>query len=109
MAELMLNNPQNVPIFIVNLKRAVDRKKQIQQICKEYNLNVEFIEAVDGSLLNKEEIECVYSETKTIEKIGRSLSKGEIGCALSHLAIYQKMLKENIKQAIIFEDDIVLN
>ncbi|WP_171993459.1 glycosyltransferase family 25 protein [Campylobacter mucosalis] len=33
------------------------------------------------------------------------LTKGEIGCALSHLKIYQKMIDENIPYALILEDD----
>ena len=43
---------------------------------------------------------------QTINNIGRLLSLGEIGCAMSHQFIYAKIIEENISQAIILEDDI---
>lgn len=39
---------------------------------------------------------------------GRDLKGGELGVTLSHKAIYQKMLDEDIDLALIFEDDATL-
>ncbi len=96
-------------IFIINLKKDHQKRQHMQALCDKYSLEVEFIEAVDGSQLSEEEISRVYSEQQSISSIGRGLSRGEIGCALSHKKIYQKMLDENMSQAVIFEDDIELN
>jgi len=95
-----------MPIFIINLKHSVERKKHMQELCEKYNLNYEFIEAVDGKTLNDDEISKVYSKEKAIKKIGREMSRGEIGVLLSQKSIYQKMIDEDIEEAIIFEDDI---
>lgn len=38
---------------------------------------------------------------------GRCLTKSEVGCAASHLSIYEKMIKEQIPYVAIFEDDMV--
>jgi glycosyl transferase family 25 len=38
----------------------------------------------------------------------RRLTPGQIGCALSHLAIYKIMVERNIPHAFIVEDDVVL-
>lgn len=37
------------------------------------------------------------------------MTKGEIGCALSHLKIYQKIVDENIPYALILEDDAIFD
>ncbi|NLC23535.1 MAG: glycosyltransferase family 25 protein [Oxalobacter sp.] len=36
------------------------------------------------------------------------MTAGEIGCALSHMKIYQKMQDENISHALVMEDDIYI-
>jgi glycosyl transferase family 25 len=97
---------EKITIFIINLKKDIDRKAHLITICKKHNLDYRFIEAVNGNLLDKSEINEIYSEEKAIKQIGKPLTKGEIGCALSHLSIYKTMVKENIEKAIIFEDDI---
>jgi len=99
----------SILIFIINLKQDTLRKKHMQELCKKYNLQVEFIEAVDGRALNTNKVEKVYSSKKAIDKIGRELSRGEIGCALSHKKIYQRIVDENISEAIVLEDDINFN
>ncbi len=98
-------NVQNISIFIVNLKKDMEKKQHIQELCKKFGLDIEFIEAVYGKELLQSDINKVYSEKKSIEEIGRGLSRGEIGCALSHKMIYQRMIDENISEAVVFEDD----
>jgi len=78
----------------------------MQELCEKYNLNYEFIEAVDGRTLSEVEIEKIYSKEKVIKAIGREMSRSEIGVLLSQKSIYEKILKENIDNALIFEDDI---
>ena len=68
-----------------------------------------FIKAVDGRLLDDEYIAQITSKNKTINSIGRDMSRGEIGCVMSHLHIYKKMVDQDIGQAIILEDDIDIN
>jgi glycosyl transferase family 25 len=74
-----------------------------------FDLDCEFIEAVDGSLLSEREISEVYDRKKSISSIGRELSRGEIGCALSHRKIYKKMIDNGIEVAVILEDDVKID
>jgi glycosyl transferase family 25 len=97
---------QKIPVFIINMKKDIDKKKHMQTLCEKFNLEFEFIEAVDGRLLNDKEIEAVYSKKQMINNLGRELTKGEIGCALSHILIYKKIVTKNIQTALILEDDI---
>ena len=96
----------DIPIFIINLKQDVDKKEHMKSLCSKYKLNCNFIEAVYGKDLDDQAIANVYDENEALRVFKRSLTKGEIGCALSHLSIYQKIVDQNIEKAIIFEDDI---
>lgn len=40
---------------------------------------------------------------------GSRLTRGQLGCALSHYQIYQKMVDENLDNVLILEDDCVFN
>lgn len=81
----------------------------MQELCQKYNLQVDFIEAVNGRDLNKDDITQVYSSEGTINTLGRELSRGEIGCALSHKTVYEKIVNDNIEISLILEDDIDFN
>ncbi|PON10936.1 hypothetical protein C2W62_47455 [Candidatus Entotheonella serta] len=45
---------------------------------------------------------------KALRIIGRELACTEVGCALSHIQIYHQMVKENIDELLILEDDVVI-
>ncbi len=96
----------NIPIFVVNLKKDIKKQQHMQKLCQKFDLDVEFIEAVYGKDLTQKEVDEVYSEKRAREEIGRELSQGEIGCALSHKKIYKKMINKKMDMALILEDDI---
>mgnify|MGYP000226745324 CR=1 FL=1 len=45
----------------------------------------------------------------TINNTQNALSLDEIACSMSHLSVYKKIVKNSIAEAIIFEDDIIIN
>jgi len=97
----------NLPIFIISLPEATDRRARMQKILGDMGLSFEFIDAVDGrkfDVINHPH----YNPEKRLRCFGRHLNGGEIGCILSHRKIYEKMVDENIERALIFEDDVLL-
>lgn len=98
----------NLPIFIVNLAKDTEKKEYMDKLCRQNFLKYEFIDAIYGRDLSDEDIKNVYDKPKTISILKRELAPGEIGCALSHMAIYKKMVDKQIEIAIIFEDDITI-
>src|SRR3546814_10878238 len=40
---------------------------------------------------------------------GRAMSKGEIGCYASHFSIWRDMIERGVRQAIVLEDDTVVD
>lgn len=93
--------------FVLNLEHNTERKKYMQNLLKGIPIDYEFFPAVYGR--NIENISEVYDSELAQKKSKRQLNAGEIGCALSHKAIYKKMIDENIPQALILEDDISLS
>jgi len=93
-------------IFIISLSNSTDRQDFMKQQLENNNISYGFFNAVDGRKLSLEETEILYDIKKA--KKYRELTPGEIGCSLSHKAIYKKIIDENIERAIILEDDIII-
>jgi glycosyl transferase family 25 len=92
------------PTYVVNLERSVDRREQITRDLQNLGIPFEIFAAVDGETLTGKELD-VYSEQRARKEGGRALSRGEIGCALSHLRLYQKLLESDEEEFLILEDD----
>ncbi len=93
--------------YVLNLKRSVNRFNFITNHLEQRNINFKIVEAVDGNDLTQSDIE----KNCDVERINKSkhwLSKGAIGCALSHYKAYQEFLETSEKCALILEDDVVL-
>jgi glycosyl transferase family 25 len=96
-----------LPIFIISLPEAQERRTRITGIMNDLGLEFQFIDAVDGrqfDVINHPN----YDAAKRLRCFGKHLTGGDIGCTLSHKKIYQKMVDENIAKALIFEDDIII-
>lgn len=102
----MQNNQQTLPIFIVNLKKDVEKILHMQELYRSYSLQPQFIEAIDGKLLSEDTVDKLYSENIAVKTIRKDLTRGEIVCALSHKSIYEKIINNDIGHAIIMANDI---
>ena len=94
-------------VYIINLKKDEERKKNIlRQVKKQKIKNYELIAAVDGNNLTEEELNLLtYKNKKSINPWNTKMSPSQIGCALSHIKIYRKLIKSNYDFALILEDD----
>jgi glycosyl transferase family 25 len=93
-----------VKVFAINMKDNAKRRDHIIGECAKHSLNVEIIDAVAGKELSEAELrEAVFDYGSS------GFTKGEIGCALSHLKIYRKIVDEGIDIALILEDDAVFS
>jgi glycosyl transferase family 25 len=96
------------PTWVINLKRSPERRRYITAHLHELGLPFELIEAVDGRNLTPEDLAAVYGAERAITCIRRELAPGEVGCCLSHLKLYRRMVDENIDEALILEDDVMI-
>ncbi|MBI3441226.1 MAG: glycosyltransferase family 25 protein [Proteobacteria bacterium] len=96
------------PIFVINLKRSADRRKDMSGRLDPLKMHYSFFEAVDGQALDLKTLPS-YAGLRRRLFFGRDLSPGEMGCLLSHRAIYQHMVDNNLDKAIVLEDDVFLS
>ena len=95
-------------IFVINLERDMDRRLSIQSQLNKFEIPFEFEKGVLGSAIPKEELAVIYDKKKTFRNLCRELTKAEIGCAISHINVYKRIVEENIPYALILEDDIII-
>ncbi|EAI3284797.1 glycosyltransferase family 25 protein, partial [Campylobacter jejuni] len=89
----------------INLKIAKDRKEYMQNLCLKHNLDYEIIQAVDGKELDSDFVKNISDFSLSEKYLGRTLSLGEIGCALSHKKCFERMFELNLNECLILEDD----
>jgi GR25 family glycosyltransferase involved in LPS biosynthesis len=88
-------------IHIINLEKSVERRQSILSQAKEYNLNVELFEA-----FSKEQA-LVPLKDFCIQKESGFLSKRDIAIYMSHVGLWENLLKESMADFfVIGEDDI---
>lgn len=94
------------PIYVINLESAHERRARITGRLEGLGLPYKLIKAVSGKALSRDELAKHYDHETAIRVMGRPLTLGEIGCALSHVGIYREMVDEGVPYALILEDDV---
>ncbi|VDN02504.1 unnamed protein product [Thelazia callipaeda] len=95
-------------IYIINLKRRIERKIKMEEKMKLLGFQYTFWEATDGSNLDAEPL---YSEVEFLPEFedpftGRPMTTGEIGCFISHYRIWQEVVAKKLSRVLVFEDDL---
>lgn len=103
-------------IYLMNLERRPDRLNDFMHHYNNTDLRNNKLTkmfAIDGSKLDLKSIpltDMAKLELKQLETTGfrykhYQLTRGAIGCYLSHVKIWENMLKNNLDTILIFEDD----
>jgi len=90
-------------IYIINLEKDKERyEKSIKQL-RDYKLNnYNFIKAINGNNLNNNEFKSYTSD------IGYYItSPSMVGCGMSHIKTWEKIVQNNIQYSLILEDDFI--
>jgi glycosyl transferase family 25 len=103
-----LNNYFN-KIYVITIERAEKRREKISQ---NFNgLNYEFFYGTDKNTLDAEKMSNLnlYDEEKAkkMDRYCKPMTLGHIACSLSHRKVYEKMVQDGIRKAMIFEDDAI--
>ena len=96
-------------IFVINLREDFARREAIENQLRNLGLSHEFFPAIHGKNLSLEERKQHCDEAWFIRNEGRPALPGQLGCALSHIAIYQLIRAKKLTHALILEDDAWLN
>lgn len=96
-------------VFMINLQRRTDRRERMLRALYEQEMTCKVIAAVDGKAMNVSEIHTMgihmlpgYSDPYH----GRPLTKGELGCFLSHYNIWKEIVERGLKTSLVIEDDL---
>ncbi|XP_051742076.1 procollagen galactosyltransferase 1 isoform X1 [Ctenopharyngodon idella] len=96
-------------VFMINLKRRDDRRERMLRALREQEIDCKIFAAVDGKAMNVSEIQSMgihmlpgYSDPYH----GRPLTKGELGCFLSHYNIWKEIEDRGLKTSLVLEDDL---
>jgi len=95
-------------VFVINLRADKEKKNRMIKILSKFSFKYNFIEAFDGKKISIKKF-YGYNDFKRKLFFGRSLLPKELGILESHKKILQIIVKKNIRQALIFEDDISFN
>lgn len=97
-----------IPIYCINLPRATERKEQIKkQWIDELHFDITFFDAFDRRQIETQtNFIYTYQPKIPILKIRRPLSYGELACLTSYCLLCEQLLKDNITEVILMEDDI---
>ena len=90
--------------YVINLARSTDRRAHIVAELQQTDLSYEFIEAVDGRIVDLDDTSLVDPSLATRSPF----PAGTAGCALSHLHTCQKILEDGRDRALVLEDDVKL-
>ncbi len=99
--------PQTYPAYVINLERSPERRLYITSHLRSLGIEPTVVPAFDGKKLLLEEVirDGRYNDEVSRRSFDRSLSMAEIGCGLSHLSIYQRMVRDGTPYALVSEDD----
>jgi len=89
-------------IYVISLERSKDRRDIFDSNNSKY-IKYTYHNAVDGKLLNLNDV-----DKQIFTKGSKIYSNGAVGCALSHLQLWDKCIELN-KPIIILEDDAIVS
>lgn len=101
------NLVSNLFFRVISLDSEVARRASVKAQIENLGINFEFFDAVDLRGKTSKEVQS-YAE-KSEGSIGRRLTNGEIGCAVSHIKCYEEFLTTDCDVGVFLEDDADLS
>ena len=94
--------PLSILTLVLNLKHRTDRRRAIEARLARVGLEPVFVEAINGRAPElSDTIQPIVSRT--------GLNPGEVGCYLSHIKAWQYLLASEHNEALILEDDSLVD
>ncbi len=89
-------------VYVVNLDRSRDRMKKVTRQCQLAGLDLVRFPAVDGSRLTRSE-----RSLGTTVGCNKRCTNGIVGCGMSHMALWQLIVDNDMEDTFVAEDDVV--
>lgn len=95
-----------LPVLVISLPQSVERRAPLLATLTRLGIACEMVEGADGATLVRQR-EVPWSDAQTFPPqplLGRRLTPEEIGCAVSHLALWRRIAASGAP-AVVLEDD----
>jgi glycosyl transferase family 25 len=96
---------QSWPLLIVNLDRSPERWRHAESAYARSGFRVERLAAIDGGMLGEGEIAAAVDLDRNRRLYKHPLTRGEIGCYLSHRLAWRRIASSGAEGGYVFEDD----
>ncbi|XP_033863716.3 procollagen galactosyltransferase 2 isoform X1 [Acipenser ruthenus] len=96
-------------IFLINLKRRRDRRERTERSLEAQGISATVTDAVDGKALNTSQLQALGIEMLPGYEdpySRRVLTRGEIGCFLSHYHTWKETVDRGLQSVLVLEDDV---
>jgi len=109
---LQNSDVRQIPVFCISLPDATSRQANIRrQMTRLGFTTFRFFPAVNGRAKSTTEWEAegLYDAAAARQRFGDDLSRPNIGCTLSHVNVLKAIVESGLPQAIVVEDDVLLD
>lgn len=99
-----MSEPSACPIRVISMADAAERRASFAARAADAAVPWTFVDAATGLVPG------LTLDTEAVDRNkGRALTAGEIGCYASHFSIWRDMVENCIAQAIVLEDDVIVD
>lgn len=102
-------SPGKLKIFVISLMGSANRRRLMAgQLDQPGFPPWEFLDAIEGRKLDADELHRCYDDEAARKRYGKGLPIGHVGCALSHIEAYRRVIDQGLDAALILEDDALI-
>lgn len=94
--------------YVISLKGCSERRAPLIEELERQSVGYSIVEGVDGRHELPSEYEALIDRKMARQRLGRDLTDAECACALSHRLAYQRLIDDDLPEAVILEDDAVI-
>jgi glycosyl transferase family 25 len=95
---------RQIPVVVISLPRASERRAQCAARLSKIGVDFTFFDAVDGQQLSEMAVAQLHPRPH-LRDYGRPLGRGEIGCAVSHIEVIDRIAAGTDPYVCVLEDD----
>ena len=97
-----------LPIWMINLDRATARRAKMEAQFEAMGLTVTRVPAIDGKA-EAARLAPMADMPGFAKLMGRPPLSAELGCYLSHLEVWQRLVDSGAEVGLVLEDDVVFH